>query len=166
METSMLVEFRILQKINGEYIPISIKETKVVSIGGFGFKINGVKIPFDWDAFTGTECNKVFQFQTGKGFLFDDYEISDRYDEAFEEIGIAKEYITAKFLASVPHIDEFLVDFEDVNENEQTLGECRQNGDDEEEYRIEILEMKFIDMVTDEEYYVSQNVLDNYNKGI
>lgn len=77
MEISMLVEFRILQKINGKYIPISNKEAKAVSIGGFGFEINGAEIPFDWDAFTGTECNKVFQFQTGKGFLFDDYEISD-----------------------------------------------------------------------------------------
>lgn len=67
MEISMLVEFRILQKINGKYIPISNKEAKAVSIGGFGFEINGAEIPFDWDAFTGTECNKVFQFQTGKG---------------------------------------------------------------------------------------------------
>ena len=91
METSMVVDFQILQKINGEYIPISNKEAKAVSIGGFGFEINGAEIPFDWDAFTGTECNKVFQFQTGKGFLFDDYEISDCYDESFEEIGIAKE---------------------------------------------------------------------------
>lgn len=106
MEISMLVEFRILQKINGKYIPISNKEAKAVSIGGFGFEINGAEIPFDWDAFTGTECNKVFQFQTGKGFLFDDYEISDCYDESFEEIGIAKEDITAEFLASTTHISE------------------------------------------------------------
>lgn len=41
MEISMLVEFRILQKINGEYTPISNKEAKTVSIGGFGFEING-----------------------------------------------------------------------------------------------------------------------------
>lgn len=166
MEISMLVEFRILQKINGKYIPISNKEAKAVSIGGFGFEINGAEIPFDWDAFTGTECNKVFQFQTGKGFLFNDYEISDCYDESFEEIGIAKEDITAEFLASVTHIDEFFVDFEDANENEQALGVCGQNGDDEEEYRIKILEMKFIDMETDSEYYVKQNVLEDYNKGI
>lgn len=166
METSMVVDFQILQKINGEYILISNKEAKAVSIGGFGFEINGAEIPFDWDAFTGTECNKVFQFQTGKGFLFDDYEISDCYDESFEEIGIAKEDITAEFLASVTHIDEFFVNFEDANENEQALGVCGQNGDDEEEYRIKILEMKFIDMETDSEYYVKQNVLEDYNKGI
>lgn len=81
-------------------------------------------------------------------------------------IGIAKEDITAEFLASVTHIDEFFVDFEDANENEQALGVCGQNGDDEEEYRIKILEMKFIDMETDSEYYVKQNVLEDYNKGI
>lgn len=59
MEISMLVEFRILQKINGKYIPISNKEAKAVSIGGFGFEINGEEIPFDWDAFTGTESDNV-----------------------------------------------------------------------------------------------------------
>ncbi len=44
METSMVVDFQILQKINGEYIPISNKEAKAVSIGGFGFEINGAEI--------------------------------------------------------------------------------------------------------------------------
>lgn len=86
MEISMLVDFQILQKTNGEYTPISNKEAQAVSIGGFGFEVDGGLVPFDWDAFTGTECNKVFQFQTGKGFLFNDYEISDCYDESFEKI--------------------------------------------------------------------------------
>lgn len=32
METSMVVDFQILQKINGEYIPISNKEAKAVLV--------------------------------------------------------------------------------------------------------------------------------------
>ena len=165
MKISMLVDFQILQKINGEYTPISNKEAQAVSIGGFSFEIDGGLVPFDWDAFYGTECNKVFQFQTGKGFLFNDYEISDCYDKSFEEIGLSREDITAEFLASVEHIDEFFVDFEDINGNECQCGECEQNGDDDEEYRIKILEMIFIDMETEEEYKVNQEVLDKFNKG-
>ena len=163
MKISMLVNFQILQKINREYTPISNKEAQSVSIGGFGFDIDGGLVPFDWDAFTGTECNKVFQFRTGKGFLFDDYEISDCYDESFEEIGIAREDVTAEFLASVEHIDEFFVDFEDINGNECQCGECWQNRDDDEEYRIKILDMTFVNMETEEEYKVKQKVLDDYN---
>ena len=165
MLTSMLVDFQILQKMNGEYAPISNKEAQSVSIGGFSFEINGDTIPFDWDAFYGTECGNVFQFQTGKGFLWNDYEIPDYWDEEYAELGITREDITAEFLASVEHINEFFVDFEDVNGNECQCGECEQNGDDNEEYRIKILEMVFIDMETEEEYKVNQEVLDNFNKG-
>lgn len=164
MKTSMLVDFQILQKINGEYTPLSNKEAQAVSIGGFGFEIDGNSVPFDWDAFYGVEHNKVFQFQTGKGMFFDDYEISDCYDKSFEEIGISREDVIAKFLASVEHINEFYVDFEDINGNECGCGECNENGNDEE-YRIKILEMVFVDMETEEEYKVNQEVLDNFNKG-
>ena len=88
------------------------------------------------------------------------------HDKTYEEIGINKEDITAEFLASTTHIDEFYVDFEDNNEETQQLGECYQNNDDDEQYKIKILEMKFIDINTGDEYYVKQNVLDDYNNGI
>lgn len=166
MEISMLVDFQIIQKKDGKEIPLSNNEAVSVSIGGFSFEIDGEAIPFDWDAFSGNERNKVFQFQTGRGFLWNDYEISECYDETYEEIGINKEDITAKFLASTTHIDEFYVDFEDVNGDTQQLGECCQNNDDDEQYKIKILEMKFIDINTEDEYYVKQDVLDDYNNGI
>lgn len=165
MKISMLVDFQILQKINGNYIPLSNKEVRSVLIGGFGFEINGNSIPFDWDAFYGVEHNKVFQFQTGKGMFFDDYEISDCYDESFEELGITRENITAEFLASVEHINEFYVDWCDENDNECQGGDYEINGDNNEEYRIKILEMIFVDIETEKEYKVKQEVLDAFNKG-
>ena len=164
MKISMLVDFQILQKINGEYIPLSNKEAQAVSIGGFGFEIDGNSVLFDWDVFYGVEHNKVFQFQTGHGMFFDDYEISDCYDESFEEIGMSREDVTAEFLASVEHINEFYVDFEDINGNKCGCGECNENGNNEK-YRIKILEMVFVDMKTEEEYKVNQEVIEAYNKG-
>ena len=166
MEISMIVYFQIIQKKNGEEIPLSNTEAKSVSIGGFSFEVDDTAIPFDWDAFTGNEYDKVFQFQTGKGFLWDDYEISECYDESYEEIGIDRKNITAQFLASTTHIDEFYVDFEDENEDIQHLGDYSQNRDQDEQYKVKILELKFVDVETDTEYFVDKNVLDNYNQGI
>ena len=107
MKLSMLVDFQILENINGKYIPLSNNEARSVSIGGFGFEVNGNSIPFDWDAFSGTEENKIFQFETGRGFLWNDYEIPDYWDKDYEEIGISRDDITAEFLASTTHIDLF-----------------------------------------------------------
>ena len=96
--------------------------------------------------------------------FFDDYEISDCYDESFEEIGMSREDVTAEFLASVEHINEFYVNFEDINGNECGCGEYDENRNDKE-YRIKILEMGFVDMKTEEAYKVNQEVLEAYNKG-
>ena len=164
MKISMLVDFQILKNNNGNFVPLSNKEATSVSIGGFSFEIGDDTIPFDWDAFYGTEINKVFEFQTGKGFLWNDYEISDCYDEAYEGMGIKKEDITAKYLASVSHIDEFFVDFDDADGKEQGIGWFAENTD-EAQYKINILEMSFYDLTTQTEYPVKQEVLDKYNKG-
>lgn len=164
MKISMLVNFQILQNKNGTFVPISNEEATSVSIGGFSFEIGDDAIPFDWDAFSGSERDKVFQFETGTGWFFNDYEISDCYDEQYEEIGIKKEDITAEFLASVSHIDEFFVDFDDVDGKEQGIGWFAENTNDAQ-YKINILEMSFYDLAAQKEYPVKQEVLEKYNKG-
>lgn len=164
MKLSMLVDFQILENINGKYIPLSNNEARSVSIGGFGFEVNGNSIPFDWDAFSGTEENKIFQFETGRGFLCNDYEIPDYWDKDYEEIGISRDDITAEFLASTTHINEFFVDFEDTNGEECQCGWYTDNRDDNR-FKIKLLEMTFYDLDADKYYDVSKKVLDNYNKG-
>lgn len=161
MKISMLVDFQILQKINGEYIPISKKKVDSLSIGGYYFIINGKAVPFDWDAFEGDEENNIFSFETGYGFMFNDFELSDCYDEDYEALGISRENITARFLASAERIDEFHINFINENGDEVDLG-----NNNDEDYRIKILEIVFVDIETEKEYKVEQKVLDDYNKGI
>ena len=155
MKISMIVDFQILENINGNCIPLSNQEAKAVSIGGFSFEINGDLIPFDWDSFTGTEDNKIFHFETGRGFLWNDYEIPDYWDEDYEEIGISRENITAEFLASTTGIEDFFVDFEDINGEVCQCGWCRDNNDNNR-FKIKLLEMSFYDLDADKYYDVSQ----------
>jgi hypothetical protein len=164
MKISMIVDFQILKNKNGNFVSITNEEATSVSIGGFSFEIGEHTIPFDWDSFSGSERDKVFQFETGAGWFFSDYEMSDCYDEQYEEIGIKKEDITAEFLASVSHIDEFFVDFDDVDGKEQGIGWYADNTN-EAQYKIKILEMYFYDLATQNTYPVKQEVLDKYNKG-
>ena len=164
MDISMIVNFQILEKRNGKFVPLSNEEAKAVSIGGFSFEIGEYTIPFDWDAFSGTERDKIFYFETGRGLLWNDYEISECYDEQYKEIGIEKGHITAEFLASVDHIDEFFVDFDGIDSNTYNIGRYAENNNDAQ-YKINIIEMSFLDLMTQNEYQVAQNVIDKYNKG-
>jgi hypothetical protein len=160
----MLVNFQILKKKNGKFVPMSKEEAQSVSIGGFSFEIGEDTIPFNWDAFYGTEENCVFMFETGRGLLWSDYEISECYDEQYKEIGIKREEITAEFLASVNHIDEFFVDFDDADGKEHSIGWYVDNTKDAQ-YKINIIEMAFLDLMTQNEYDVAKSVIDKYNKG-
>jgi hypothetical protein len=160
----MLVDFQILKNVNGNFVPITNEEATSVSIGGFSFEIGEYTIPFDWAAFSGSERDKVFSFETGTGWFWNDYEIADCYDEEYEEIGIKKEDITAEFLASVSHIDEFFVNFDDVDGREHGIGWYADNTD-EAQYKINLLKMSFLDLEAETECPVKQEVLDVYNKG-
>ena len=164
MDISMLVNFQILKKQGRKFMALSNKEAQSVSIGGFSFEIGEYTIPFDWDAFYGAEENGVFMFETGRGLFFNDYEISDCYDEIYEDIRITREEITAEFLASVTHIDEFFVCFDDSDGMDHSLGWYVDNTDDPQ-YKINIIKMSFLDLMAQNEYVVAQNVLDKYNKG-
>ena len=163
MKISMRSVFQILENKNGEYIPLTNEEAKYVSIGGFSFVIDGDVIPFDWDAFSGYEEDGKFYFETGRGWMFNDYEISDCYNEDYEDMDIEKEAITAEFLASATDIEEFFVDFETVEGNEGQAGWFDDNRRNDVQYKINLLEIEFYDVDHNKTYPVAQEVLDKFN---
>lgn len=162
MEISMETIFQILEKRDGKYVSMSNREARSVSIGAFSFVINGKTIPFDWDAATGHEDSRKFYFETGTGW-FNDYELSDCYDEDYAELGITRADITAKYLASVSKIEDFFVFFETHAGNEGNAGWFADNLTDDAQYKLSLLEVKFQDVDTGETYSVSQEVLDTFN---
>ena len=164
MKIAMIGSFQILKKQGKEFIPLTFDDAKSMSIGGYSFEVNGDSIPFDWDAFTATERNGAFSFTTGKGPFFNDYEIPDYWDEEYKEIGITREEITAEFLASVSHIEDFFVDFEDCDGNECAIGWFADNVNSSQ-YKVHILDLAFVNVEACEEYPVAQKVIDRYNKG-
>ena len=161
---SMIGSFQILKKQAGEFIPLTSDDVLSMSIGGYSFEINEDLIPFDWDAFSASEENGIFSFETGRGPFFKDYEIPDYWDEEYNEIGITREEITAEFLASVSHIEDFFVNFDDRDEKEHGIGWFADNVNSSQ-YKVNILELAFVNVSTYEEYPVSKEVISRYNKG-
>lgn len=159
MKISMYTTFHILENKNEKLIPLSKKEVTSLSIGGYYFVINGKEIPFDWDAFCGDEEDNIFEFETGYGFLFNDFELSDCYDEDYETLGIARENITAAYLSSVDEITEFHINFIDEDGDECDLG----SNASIERYKIKLLEITFTNVDTGDGYDVRQEVLDRFN---
>lgn len=156
MKMSMYSKFQIL---NENLIPLTKEDADGVSIGGYCFVVNGKEIPFDWDAFSGNEENGIFEFDTGYGW-FNDFELTDCYDAEYRELGLSREDITAEFLASAEKIIEFHINLIATDDDEVDLG-----YNDDEQYKINLLEIIFTDLETDKEYKVKQSVLDKFNKG-
>ena len=160
MEISMVLKFQLLKNINGTYTPMSKDKATSMIVGGYTFVINEQNISFDWDASSGDEEDGIFSFETGYGFLFDDFELTDCFDKHYKELGLAREDISAEFLAQASKIDEIHISFIDDDEE---YDEIDIGFNDDEDYRINLLTLYFIDMETDDEYHVSQAVLDEYN---
>lgn len=160
----MIGKFQILEKHKGEFAPLTSDDVQNLSIGGYSFEINDDLIPFDWDAFSCNEENGIFNFETGRGPFFNDYEIPDYFDEEYEETGITREEITAEFLASTESIEDFFVNFDDHNGKEHGIGWCVDNVNSSQ-YKINIIELSFMDVKTLAEYPVSKEVISKYNKG-
>lgn len=164
MKIAMIGDFQILKKKAKEFIPLTSDDVQNMSIGGYSFEVNEDLIPFDWDAFSASEENGIFSFTTGKGPFFNDYEIPDYWDEAYKEIGITREEITAEFLASVSHIEEFFINFDDRDGEDHGIGWYADN-ENSSRYKVNILELAFVNVSTYEEYPVSKEVISRYNKG-
>lgn len=161
----MIGKFQILEKRKGKFIPLTSDDVQNLSIGGYSFEMNDDLIPFDWDAYSCNEENGVFSFETGRGPFFNDYEIPDYWDEEYKEIGIKREEITAEFLASARSIEDFFVNFDDRNGKEHGIGWCADNVNSSQ-YKINIIEILFVDIETRSEHQVSNKVISNYNCGV
>lgn len=160
MRISMYLKFQLFAKENGSLIQLTKEQTNSLSIGGYCFVIGEKVIPFDWDAFSGGEEDGIYEFDTGYGW-FNDFELSDCYDGNFKELGLSRDDITAEFLASAEQINEIHMNFVDENDDECDFGW----NDDEEDFKIKLLEVILTDIDNDKEYKVSQEVLDKFNKG-
>ena len=161
MKISMYIKFQLFAKENGNLIMLTKENTDGLSIGGYCFVIDGKEIPFDWDAFVGSEEDGVFEFETGQGW-FDDYDLSECYDEDYDQLDISRADITAEFLASVEQIKEVHMNFLDENGEECDFGW----NEDAEDFMIKLLEVSFAEVESDKEYKVSQEVLDKFNEGV
>ena len=161
MKISMYIKFQLFAKENGNLIMLTKENTDGLSIGGYYFIIDGKEIPFDWDAFSGSEEDGVFEFETGYGW-FNDYDLSECYDEDYDQLGISRSDITAEFLASVEQIKEVHMNFLDENGEECDFGW----NEDAEDFMIKLLEISFAEVESDKEYKVSQEVLDKFNEGV
>ena len=113
MRISMYIKFQILKDSK----PLTKANIPMLSIGGYEFLINGNAVPFDWDAIAGNEKNGIFEFDTGYGFLCNDFELGDYFDEDYARIGITRENITAEFLASAEKINEIHINVVCVGRN-------------------------------------------------
>lgn len=146
------MEKQVIMKIEATTIG-HYKKKDITSIlfGGYAFVIEDKTLCFDFDATSATieetDDNLKIFFETGRGLLFDDYDVSEDYKEEYEEFGITKDQITAELLASVDRIDELW--YEILN-------------NDEEEVEIWINSIVFVDE-NGKEFEVDQKVIAHFN---
>lgn len=158
MKTSMSFACQIFEKKSGVLNKLTKKQTTGLCIGDFFFVVDGKEIPFDWDDFNGSEENGVFSFETGYGWG-KDFELSNCHDLEYTELGLKKEEIGAKFLASTERISEIHMNFIDENGDECDIG----TNSATEDFRIKLLNVILTDIETGAEYPVAQSVIDEFN---
>lgn len=86
-------------------ITVRFKKPTNIDIGGFAIENEKGVIPFDFDA----ESRRVMplsdsvyqiEYTSGHGPFFHDYDVSDSCDEEYAKLGLSRQDITARFLAS------------------------------------------------------------------
>ena len=166
MKISMNAEFQFLKNVNGAFVPIDDNEIEDVSIGGYEFVIGGLRVPFDWEAHEGGwDYNGFYSFSTGRGWFFNDFELDTCYDEAYEELGLKREDITAVFLASAQHINDFYVNFVTKDGAECEAGFWKDNAKDDAPYRLALRSVSFEDVETGRIYNMNSAVVNAFNNG-
>lgn len=119
-----------------------------------GFEVRTVKgdIPFDFDACS-YDYEKVsdreykITYQSGRGEFFNDSDVSEDFDEAYEELCLTREDVTAKLLAFASAVTEANITCSDENVD----------------FTCEILSMTFTDE-SGTEYSVDESVLKNFTE--
>ena len=163
MKIQMIADFKLHQrnKTNGFFRQMTKEVLDDICPGGFTFEIDGKAVPFDWDAGSTSEKDGIFHYESGYGPFFNDFEISDCYDEEYKELGLKREAISAKFLASVTNINDFYINL--VLKGEDGDCDAGDNSDPDAEFFVEILSICFEDRETGDAFYVRKKVIRNYN---
>lgn len=168
---SMVADFYILKNLgNGQFGAMFSDEIVDVSIGGFTFHSGQYRVPFDWKAYEhgwedmGLGC-EYYSFTSGIGWMFRDYELDRCYDDCYAEMGLKREDITAEFLASAHHIDDFYINFVDKDGRECEAGHWKANGDKEAPFRMWLLKVGFEDVDGEKVYEVDRKVIEAFNNG-
>ena len=134
-------------------------EFEYFDLGGYAFKIKGMEIPFDFSAYgydmdydedNGRIC---IDYESGKGIMFDEFEIDECYDEEYKNLQLDKNAITAEFLSKVDEILEMYMDYNYMFEINKL-----------EDVRFE--DITFEDVTTGKIYAVDSNVIKQFNKKI
>lgn len=126
--------------------------TEKLSFEGFEVRTDKGDIPFDFNACS-YDYEKVsdreykITYQSGRGEFFDDSDISEDFDMNYEELGLTREDVTAKLLASASAVTEANITCSDENVD----------------FTCEILSMTFTDE-SGTEYSVDESVLKNFTE--
>ncbi len=123
-----------------------------VYTGGFNFTISGKNIPFDFDASgTSKQITGEWLYESGYGAFFNEFSLSDVYDNELHELGVNPYKIDAKKLASATAINEFYVEALDKSGEELSV-------------RVQIIDIYFEDRDSGERYYLSKDVIEDFNQ--
>ena len=158
--------FKILALRDGKYEGLTKKEVSDLCVGGFTFLINGKEVPFDFDAHVCNEDKGIFTYESGYGFVFNDFEPSDCYDSDLEEIGLSRAHLTPFFLSHVSEIKEFHLNFlmkKNGKEEEIDIGDSEENIIPDTPFKIELLDIYFKGENDDTEYRVNKKVVQKFN---
>ena len=82
--------------------------------GGYCFIVDGKEVSFDWDAWSADCDGSRVTIETGYGCFFNDFNISEDYDEALLKAGLTRYDLTAEFLSRCEEIQEFACEGGDV----------------------------------------------------
>ena len=162
MLMQMVADFRLLQRNkNGNGFKLLTKgDLDSICPGGFTFEVGGMEIPFDFDA----QANGVFSYESGYGPFFNDFELTDCYDEEYETMGIKREEISAEMLASTSSINEFYVNFEIKGaRGDDGIGD---NADPNAEFLIELLKIQFEERESGKTFPVDEKVIAAFNQKV
>ena len=163
MLMQMLADFRLYRKNKDTNIFEILTKDDLNSLcpGGFTFEAGGKAIPFDFDAQATSEENGVFSYASGYGPFFNDFELTDCFDDEYEALGIKREEISPEMLASASSIQEFYINFEIKGaRSDYGIGE---NADPDAEFLIELLDVKFEDRESGKVFAVDEKVLGEFN---
>ena len=162
MENHTTVAIRVRFSFLFKGVPVAEMDCKDLSIDceAFRFMVKhpttgaNVEIPFDFDAFGVSFNNTGVLYESGMGFIFNTFQISDDFNEEYKKYGLDVNDISAQLLASTSKIAEigFIIS---KGPEEFSFQSDEING-------FEIKEIVLTDLVN--KYPVATEVINEFNK--